>query len=260
MAQRAFRQVPPVFIRTHSFDDNRLYTLVSCDPSYLRVHFPALLASANESENSIHLHIVNPILNDIAFANQLAKKAVSIDVVISIENDSPKDRVYYACNRFLIAEWLLDKGIYRHLLISDVDALLLRKIEIPTDEFDVGIFLRDPIEGTVGWEKEGTKIAAGAVFYNTAGPNPSNAKCFALTVANEIQRDTNPQWFLDQVALNRAYKMYEHDLKFKIFDSNFLDWEPGASQRTTIFSGKGDRKYNMAEYVTKKKWYEEMFL
>ena len=55
------------------------------------------------------------------------------------------------------------------------------------------------------------------------------------------------QWFLDQKALNEAYQKYKDRYSYTYFDKVFMDWE--FESNTSIWTGKGSRKYDNPKYV-----------
>jgi hypothetical protein len=227
--------------------------LSSCDPIYLRDHAPAFIASCALAKNAVHLHIISPSADDLAFAYtlRLRAKKISSDFVMTItaEDTNLRDlnpeqrRTYYACNRFLVAEKLMYIASDLDMFITDIDCVLIQHVDQPKE--DVGLFLREPLPGTVGWEAQGTRVAAGAVYYSR------KASFFCQDVADIIH--SNPlRWFLDQVAINTVYEQNKDDINivFKQFDSNLMDWE--FREGTVIWTGKGSRKYHDKTYLAKK--------
>lgn len=241
-------------------------TLVSCDPLYLRVHGPAFVASAGLCNNQIHVHIINPGPDDVPFAQNLRAKMETVcgsnfsRMTITTEQTNLTDsmgyplsaearRTYYACNRFLVADQLFARGS-NSLFITDIDSLFMTQINEP--DADIGLFLRDQIPGTVGWEARGTKVAAGAVYYN------KSHAWFAKEVAHIIQ-SSDYRWFLDQVALNMTYEKHKDNIaKFHQFTPEFLDWE--FVEGTSIWTGKGPRKTDNPRYVEQKIKFESLML
>lgn len=224
----------------------------SCDPVYLRAHAPAWIASCALAGNNAHLHIINPSDDDLAFAYtlRLRAKKLNTDFVMTITADDTKQhlepealRTYYACNRFLFARDMLNHANVS-MLITDVDCLLMRRVYEPKADF--GIFLREPLPGTVGWEREGSRVAAGAVYYSKQVPGIAEAVA-QLIDSNDLR------WFLDQAALSAVYNSVKDKVKMHYFDSTFLDWE--FVEGTNIWTGKGPRKYDNPTYVAKKEWF-----
>lgn len=231
--------------------DSKFTTLVSCDSVYLHDHAPAFAASAAVYNNQSHIHIINPEADDLTFAYKLRDNMTRITknalLTISHENtdlsalSKEERRTYYACNRFLLADELfnLNSG---SLFITDVDSIFMAHIEEPNAQ--LGLFLRESIPNTIDWEQEGTKVAAGAVYYN------KSIAWFAKKVA-DIIRNNELRWFLDQMAINSVYRKYKHEItEFHQFTSQFLDWE--FADGTSIWTGKGPRKFDNPRYVSQK--------
>jgi hypothetical protein len=78
---------------------------------------------------------------------------------------------------------------------------------------------------------------------------------FALNVANRI-RQGPITWFLDQVAISETYQNMKDRYNYHYFDSKFMDWE--FVEGSTIWTGKGPRKYDNPTYVAKKAEFDRM--
>jgi hypothetical protein len=236
----------------------KLFT--SCDSVYLNLHAPALIASAASKDTSIHVHVINPQDNDLDFLDHLSSRYHKIAgwpqseftystgpmwiQTPAIRGDTT--RTLYATDRFLsvMTQMIARPNQY---LIVDTDFLIMDHIyDLPGD---VGLFLRDPLPGTVGLEAQGTRCAAGAVYYS------SRAMDFALNVANRI-RQGPITWFLDQVAISETYQNMKDRYNYHYFDSKFMDWE--FVEGSTIWTGKGPRKYDNPTYVAKKAEFDRM--
>jgi hypothetical protein len=232
----------------------------SCDSVYLNQHAPALIASAAYAENSIHLHVIQPKHEDFDFLDHLSSRynkivgwpqsefTYSTAPMWTDAKESEARRTVYATDRFLS---VMTQMIARpdQYLIIDTDCLIMKHIDESDLHGDVGLFLRDPLPGTVGWEARGTRCAAGAVFYS------SRSMGFAQAVASRI-RQGPLAWFLDQVAISETYSAMGENYRYQYFDSNFMDWE--FKEGTTIWTGKGPRKYDNPTYVAKKCYYDGM--
>lgn len=231
----------------------------SCDPIYLREHAPALMASAAEANNNLHIHIINGEGEEVRFMDSLrqkwekltnAKLSYTWGKQFALGINAGENRTIFACDRFVTVtdiitkDNLIDKNNTNSYLIIDVDCLIMKHIEEP--KADIGLFFREPLPGTVGWEQDGTRIAAGAVYY---GPS---SYYFALQVDERIRKGPYV-WFLDQIALNEAYDVNKDGYTFEKFTPEFMDWE--FIDGTTIWTGKGPRKYNNPKYVAMKQHY-----
>ena len=93
------------------------------------------------------------------------------------------------------------------MLIIDTDCLVMEPYIWP--DADLGLFLRDPLPGTVGWEKEGTHVAAGMVLYT------KKSQPFAQEVAQALS--TNDLiWFVDQVALSDFSQNFQKTPRYSL--------------------------------------------
>jgi hypothetical protein len=227
----------------------------SCDSKYLHEHAKEYITSCALANNDVHLHVINASTVDWAYMNLLkigynllypigSITVSSEDIDLSYMPEEAK-RVYYACNRFLVASQILNKF---PIMITDIDCLILK--HVTAFDTDVALFFREPMDNGNDWEKEGSRIAAGAVFCQ---PSARNLLQYAATII----QDNELRWFLDQMALNIAYNQIKDSVTCTKLDSNFMDWE--FITGTTIWTGKGPRKYDNPTYVSMKKAYKDKF-
>jgi len=218
----------------------------SCDSVYFHDHAIPLIASANVAGNDIHVHVVNPVEHVFTEIHKVAHQTDNINVTFSYENTDLSlvdSRTYYASNRFMVAEQILQHA--DRLMIIDTDCLIMDTIEFPEGK-TLGLFTRDSLPGTQGWEQRGTKVAAGIVLL-TQETIP-----YIQGVAARV-KEYGLRWFVDQVAL---YEQYLHDGfdksdKFIDFSDMDMDWNFVAGSK--IWTGKGERKYKNMTYVDKKR-------
>ena len=235
----------------------------SCDPKYLNLHAPALVASAAVACNNLHLHVINAGSEETDFLHYLADKWTDITEAqfsfssgpqfINGNNDNFKNwpdtqRTIYACDRFVSIVEVMENNPEEDFLIVDTDCLIMKHIEKPDDD-QIGLFLREPLPQTQGWENDGTRVAAGVVYYS------SEALPFARQVMRRIKNGPY-NWFLDQVALNEIHRSMISNYRFHYFDEKFMDWE--FIEGTTIWTGKGPRKYDNPTYLMKKNHFDRM--
>ena len=224
----------------------------SCDTKYFNDFGIPLAYSCNDTSNNLHLHVMHPSEDDYGTAAVL-KNDLDIDFTVSFEEGGPKTREYYSCNRFIIAPHMINNGVEK-MLIIDTDCLVMEPYIWP--DADLGLFLRDPLPGTVGWEKEGTHVAAGMVLYTKKSQPFAEEVAQALSTSELI-------WFIDQVALWSCYKKHqlnpneEAPYKFKEFKPHEMDWE--FVDGSTIWTGKGPRKYDNEKYVGKQQHFRDKF-
>lgn len=236
----------------------------SCDPKYLNLHAPALVASAAVAGNNLHLHVINADEKDQQFLQYLSDKwetmtnasfsfssgpmFINLPDQRTYKNWPDSERTLFACDRFVTIVSQMEKDPEEDYLIIDTDCLIMKHIEKPDDD-QVGLFLREPLPQTQGWENQGTRVAAGVVYYS------SEALPFARQVMRRIKNGPY-NWFLDQVALNEIYQSMISNYRFHYFDEKFMDWE--FIEGTTIWTGKGPRKYDNPTYLSKKNEFDRM--
>ena len=233
--------------------------MAACDSEYFMRFAPAFVSSIDRNTKfDAHIHVVNPtdevfalacvlnsrVSNQITFTfNDLDLASLGKDFKSSGATNRPEVRAYYASLRFLVAPFLLQHA--GQLLILDIDCMVMNEFEMPTKP--VGYFPREPIKGTVGWEAEGTKCAAGCVYFHKDASNICNA-------VGDTLGGLELRWFNDQIALNHVINQVPEQFVHK-FDGNFMDWE--FKEGTTIWTGKGPRKYDNKTYVDMQKVYHD---
>lgn len=218
----------------------------ACDNHYFKEHAPSLVYSSNDIGKDIHIHITEADQDAYNIANILATDT-DVKVTFSYndkENMGRGQRTYYSCLRFLVLPLILPHA--QKVLTVDVDGLMMKDFDWP--EEPAGYFPREPLAGTVGWEAQGTKVAAGAVYMD------NRAVDLAKAVAQRIGEGPW-QWFLDQVALSQSFARV-NDSQVRKFGPDFMDWE--FKEGTTIWTGKGPRKYENPVYVMKKKEFNRL--
>ena len=227
--------------------------MAACDSKYFMKFAPAFIASiAKNTKLNIHIHVINP--DDEVFAlacylNSRVDRRVTYtfqDSDLSKYTDEQK-RALYASLRFLVAPYILEHA--EEILILDIDCLAMLNFNYPRD-YDVGYFPRKPLEGTVGWEQEGTKVAAGCVYFSKNAMNVCNA-------VSETLGGLELRWFNDQIALNHVFSQVPEEICWK-YDWTFMDWE--FKDGTMIWTGKGPRKYDNPRYVEAQNEYNDLIM
>lgn len=214
----------------------RSYIFASCDEKYFMEH-------GYHFANSAAKQGVRPWIDLISPDPELFLSKVKLPDAAKITFTESKsiDRTFYACNRFLVTDKVLESA--DEVLITDVDCFLRKPIDWSDfQSCDYSLYLRESLPGTVGWEKEGTKVGAGAVYLT------SKASDFMATVRSQISR-YGLIWFVDQVALWQVHKHYvdnNYDLRFREMPFKYIDWEFGSDG--VIWTGKGARK-TQADYL-----------
>lgn len=216
----------------------------ACDSKYFIDHAVPFITSSSLAGFNTHVHIVNPTEHVHVMAIQI-NKATENDVTYSFEErdvsplDSEQERAYYACLRFMTLPTLLETA--DKVLTLDIDCMVMDSFEFP--ETPLAYFPR-PNEAS-----EEMKVAAGAVYVTNDAMN------VAVGIADTIG-NLPLKWFVDQVALNHIFGQIP-DAHVTKFDSMFMDWE--FVDGTSIWTGKGPRKYDNATYVSKKNEFTDMF-
>lgn len=217
----------------------------ACDSEYFLQHGQAFIYSANDVGKNVHVHIVNPTDKALSLA-VLLNATTKVDTTFSfndveLNGSAEETRTYYACVRFLVLPTIIQTA--KKVLVLDIDGYIMSDFSIDRTSV-AGYFPREPLAGTTGWEAEGTRVAAGAVYVAELR--------IAEMIADEIKKQPL-RWFADQIALSRVFSRPElKDLaKIAIFDSEFMDWE--FKKNTKIWTGKGPRKYDNPKYLEKKR-------
>jgi len=219
----------------------------ACDSKYFLEHGQAFVYSATDNHFCCHIHIINPSEEALALAG-IIRATSKTRTTYTFEDKDFKDwpadavRTYYACSRFLVLPTILRYA--GKVMVLDIDCMVMKPFAFPSTP--CGYFPRDPLPGTTGWEAEGTRVAAGAVYLDSA------AMDVAVRVAEYI-KTSEMKWFADQVALSVIFRKVP-DNHITKFDGQFMDWE--FIEGTAIWTGKGPRKYNNPKYVSEKESYK----
>lgn len=203
--------------------------LASCDSKYFLDHHKAFYRSAVDCGYIPHINVINP-----------TKEVLKTYVPNLRVTYGPDVKVFYAINRFLIADkYISDEGI----LITDIDCFFNKPM--PRIEEDVGLFLRE-------YESfPGMKVAAGIMWINRT---PA-AKEYITRVANNI-KNRPQEWYVDQLAIYEEYINMKDKMSTFVFDNTHMDWE--YNNDSYMWTGKGSRKYTNSTYLGKKKQLEEL--
>jgi hypothetical protein len=224
--------------------------MAACDSKYFIEHAPSFIYSATEHDFDVHVHVVNPtdeVLSLAALLSSTVDKRVtySFHDMDFKEFAAEQERAYYACTRFAVAPHVLQTA--KKILILDIDCMIMDNFEFP--ELPVGYFPRtDEVHAANDWERQGMKVAAGAVYLHVDAMNVAQA--IAATIEGLPVR-----WFNDQIALSHIIDQLPEEVCHK-FDNEFMDWE--FEEGTSIWTGKGPRKYENETYVAKKKSYNRL--
>lgn len=224
----------------------------ACDPVYFREHAAAYVQSCVETETNFILAIVDCDHETRAAANKmvnLSSKNLGNLWVMERTLESVPDRTAYSTARFnLAASMMLSlENDCPNLLITDIDCFFNKHLPKPSEP--VGLFLRESLPGTVGWESEGTRVAAGIVYVES-----SEIGRDFIARATYMMQTLPRKWFVDQVALHRASQFLDSS-QIHAFTETDMDWE--FKQDSYMWTGKGDRKYTSPMYVARRRELEE---
>ena len=220
------------------------YIFASCDEKYFVEHGVQFINSAINQGVIPWVDIINPDNNLVLVSGKAVKPLNLLRMLhdddkykITFTKSDITDRAFYANNRFLKAPDILQMA--NEILITDIDCFLRKPIEWEYfKDCDYSLYLRDPLPGTVGWEKEGTRVGAGAVYLR------NTALTFISLVKKQIEHyGLYGLWFADQVSLWEIYnhfKVNEVKLRFKEMPFKYIDWE--FTEEGIIWTGKGARK------------------
>jgi hypothetical protein len=216
----------------------------ACDDKYFEEHAPAFVYSADKVGKDVHIHVINPTekthsLATILNSTSTVKTTFSYHQSTDLGRDSEETRTLYACVRFIVLPHIVRAA--GKVLVLDIDCMLMNEFDYP--ETPTAYFPRTDNTGASNeWEQKGMSVAAGAVYFDDR----------AIPVVDGIYEGLQGaplRWFVDQVVLSEVFKQVPEDIVTK-FDSQFMDWE--FKEGTTIWTGKGPRKYDNPVYVAKK--------
>lgn len=219
----------------------------SCDSKYFLEHGQAFVYSVTDNHFCCHVHIINPSEEALALAGIIRATSKTRTTYTFEDKDfkgwsADAERTYYACSRFLVLPTILRYA--GKVMVLDIDCMVMQPFVFPNTP--CGYFPRDPLPGTTGWEAEGTRVAAGAVYLDSTAMN-------VATHVAEYIKTCELKWFADQVALSVIFRKVP-DSHITKFDSQFMDWE--FIDGTSIWTGKGPRKFNNPKYVAEKQSYK----
>ena len=227
--------------------------MASCDAKYLYDHAKGLVSSCALAKNNVHIHVTNPTDKEHGYLEYLKAgysmmysegiMTTSYDTIDISTYNKEQQKTFYACNRFIVAPDIVKCDV----LILDVDCYLMEHID-PID-CNIGLFLRENLI-VKEWKGLAGRVAAGALYCSI------NHIDFMLYVKNFILNN-KLDWFLDQVALYKAYKEFP-DKRYYTFDNTFMDWD--FKPKTKIWTGKGPRKSSNAIYGNKHKEFKRKFI
>lgn len=187
------------------------------------------------------VHIINPDEANgyLAFSlKELWKDLKFSTSQVNLPADPERRRTIFASHRFHHVVKLMEQFPDNNFMILDIDCIIRKPI--PKIKAAVGLYFREPFGE--GWEKRGTRVAAGAVYYE------AGSSYFAKIVSQKIDAEPSA-WFVDQVALAETADHFYLGMNIADLSKipHLLDWE--FHEDGIIWTGKGDRKYNDKKYL-----------
>lgn len=215
----------------------------SCDEKYFLEHGEAFIRSACEHGETPRVHCQHHTPETHSLAQRLESQFPTSRVIFLNYEDKYKDahdkRSVYAIGRFIYGKNLL----HNNILFLDIDSFFRKPVAWEDfRKMDYALFFRESLPGTVGWEKIGTKVAAGAVYVS----HRSRLLSKTMEFINEYP---NLPWFVDQVALWKAHEALQFDEHYCQMPAKYIDWE--FKEDSVIWTGKGNRK-NSEKYLYEK--------
>ena len=216
----------------------------ACDSKYFVDHASPFINSAHLAGKPCHVHVVNPTQQVFELFEYYKTKVTTPSTLSYNYMDIPDDpdamKCTYASLRFFIVPYLLEK--IEKIMILDIDCMVMRDFRFP--DKPCGLFVRDPVTYLTDWIKEGTKIAAGIVYFDRSYLDKAKK---LIEIINSLPKT----WYADQVALNKLLTEHINYEDVFVFNGNFMDWN--FIEGTVIWTGKGKSKYDNPRYVARKK-------
>lgn len=198
---------------------------------------------------SVHVNMIDPQISGMEKLNEIKTKSfdengLSLTYTLqkSILHNQPKShdqvRSYYASSRYYVAKILLELGA-PGLLISDIDAIAMRKFTIP--EKDVAVYFRD-------YETDpNMKVAAGLLHVN----NTELGRKFIDDICGFIDR-SEQYWFVDQRAISHSVEVAGRENLGEL-PKTAMDWD-FETEEVDFYTAKGARKTNQTYLSYKEKF------
>lgn len=231
--------------------DKVIFTAV--DSKYFKKYAYAWAWSIYKNNMHGHIHVIDPSnqdLNNLKKLQKNSKDRIRFSTGYSDFN-FPRDRCFFASFRFLYADKL--NNLYNKVLITDVDSIIRREFEFPSEDF--GFYVRKPIESDDTWYVESSKLAAGIFYINLDAAKKFKFTENYLDSLIDLKKNNQWKWMVDQNALYKVFhKLTELDrFKIKKFGKKDLCWDFNDSSQ--IWTGKGARKYKSKKYIQEFKKY-----
>lgn len=225
----------------------RVRVISSIDSDYY-CYAEALIKSAELFSGGcdFHINIVNPTASVLKSVKLLSERLVSVRLAVSTQqvdfgDASNEEKItYYACSRYLLMSEIVvdDPG---RVLLLDADSLIvgdLKDLELSATSSVTMICRLDN-------SKEYLRVAGGTIYTECDEHSVIYFKRVAAIIARSM-RDKKSAWYLDQIALYRAY--LDTGINLSNINAAYSDWE--FSPDSKIWAAKGNRKSTDYRYVS----------
>ena len=208
----------------------------AADNKYFLENGPAFVYSIDDINKPIHIHIINPSTEAKKLSETLTattKNKLTISYHSSgVPTIQEAKSTLFACVRFLVLPEILLSC--KRVMVLDIDCMIMKSFDFP--KTSIGYFPRD-----YETRKE-TKVAAGVLYFDVS----------AINITQEIRKEIKKipmKWYDDQIVLDQVLSKVPRE-SVTSFDQTFMDWD--FIEDTTIWTGKGKRKYRNKKYLALK--------
>jgi hypothetical protein len=223
--------------------------VASCDLSYFKLYGHPYVKSARKHGMTVCVNIDFDETNkeNLEYIEDLKKMYPGSYFYFSDmlpQLPSVEKKFVYAYGRFVFGQFLLEDNIFDAILLTDIDCVFNRPVD--WDDFkdvEYSLYRRAPLPGTIDWEAEGTKIAAGACYF---GPGSKHFLFRMIELFNKVDYATRTRWFFDQYALElvRQEVEYAGTMRFRQMPDKYIDWN--FNPESCIWTAKGPIKQSEA--------------
>lgn len=215
-------------------DPSKRTIFVACDLKYLNEFGYSFFQSCIQHNQNVLCVVMLHGDERINMVDICPYERRNCKFIVLHENKCHQDKSFYASLRFLSLASIIRN--YEEIFVLDIDSIIRKNIEWEKDfSNSIGVFQRTPLEGTVGFEREGTNIAAGAVYVR----NDEYGRRFVDVLYDGIN-ELKSRWFGDQVALYRTIQ--NKDFVGSVFQipDRYIDWN--FNDGSIIWTAKGPLK------------------
>ena len=203
----------------------------ACDSKYFVDHASPFINSAHLAGKPCHVHVVNPTQQVFELFEYYKTKVTTPSTLSYNYMDIPDDvdamKCTYASLRFFILPYLLEK--IEKIMVLDIDCMVMKKFRFP--EKPCGLFVREPVTYLSDWIKEGTKIAAGIVYFDKSYLDKAKK---LIEIINSLPKQMMKSPSNDRIAL-KGYGQSVSGQETIIFASYTLSAHPKNRQISAVW-------------------------